>query len=536
MLSQLNSEEHTKVGREISSNYGFSVVSSHKPRILLCTPEITELPEGMGNMANLIAAKGGGMGDISAGLIRSLNESNEYELHIALPKYDTPIRQLTAFTNQQLDMLAVVLSGRGIHLVNDSAFSYIDTPYAENSIHTPVRRSLVYQRHVINNLLDFINPDIVHCNDWMTGLIPAAARAKGIKSLFTLHNIFTEKQTLIEIELSGIRPVDFLEWLYFETFPGNIRKTWPIQFKTNKVDFTCSAVFAADYFNTVSKTFLEELRQHHFEEIVPEQLYTVIKDKYAAGRAVGILNAPNDTVNPKVMPHIINFNRHTLVEMKAKNKALFQKKMHLLEEPDVPLFFWPSRLYFQKGPDVLIACAEYLTRKHTMQIAVVASGDSEYERELLHLSRGNRRIGFRPFNEALSNLGKAGADFILMPSRYEPCGLPQMEGLRFATLPIVRATGGLKDTVTQLNVDRNTGNGFVFDQLDHAGFEFGISSALAFYALPRPVRTAQLQRIMSNAKRQFNLRNTARKYMNLYDRMMKEKGDEPRRTELMYHI
>jgi glycogen synthase len=225
-----------------------------------------------------------------------------------------------------------------------------------------------------------------------------------------------------------------------------------------------------------------------------------------------------------------------MVEMKAKNKALFQKKMHLPEEPGIPLFFWPSRLYFQKGPDVLIASAECLTRKYELQIAVVASGDREYERALLHLSRGNSRIGFRPFNEALSNLGKAGADFILMPSRYEPCGLPQMEGLRFATLPVVRATGGLKDTVTPLNVDRNTGNGFVFDQLDHAGFEHGISAALAFYTLPRPVRTAQLQRIMSNAKRQFNLRNTARKYMNLYDRMMKEKGDEPRKTELMYHI
>ena len=184
MPQQLTKEDHVKIDRELLSDYSRSSPLSKKPRILLCTPEITELPEGMGNAANLIAAKGGGLGDISAGLIRSINESNEYELHIAIPKYDSKIKSLTAFTNHQLDMLSVVLSGRGIHLVNDSAFSYIDTPYEENSIHTPVRRSLVFQRHVINILLDYIRPDIVHCNDWMTGLIPAAARAKGIKSLF----------------------------------------------------------------------------------------------------------------------------------------------------------------------------------------------------------------------------------------------------------------------------------------------------------------------------------------------------------------
>jgi len=536
MSVKLSREERKKVGRKISSDYGLTFVSSQKPKILICTPEITELPEGMGNMANLIAAKGGGMGDISAGLIRTLNESNEYELHIAIPKYDTNIRRLAAFSNQQLDMLAVVLSGRGIHLVNDSAFSYIDTPYAENSIHTPVRRSLVYQRHIINNLLDFVNPDIVHCNDWMTGLIPAAARAKGIKSLFTLHNIFTEKQSLMDIELSGIRPVDFIEWLYFETFPGNIKENWHSQFKTNKVDFTCSAVFASDYFNTVSKTFLEELRNRYFDDIVPEPLYKVICEKCEKGKAVGILNAPNDTVNPKVMPHIINFNRHTMVEMKAKNKALFQEKMQLPIEPNVPIFFWPSRLYYQKGPDVLIEFADYLTRKYKLQIAVVASGDREYEKLLRLLSRKNRRISCKPFDEALSNLGKAGSDFILMPSRYEPCGLPQMEGMRFATLPVVRATGGLKDTVTMLDAEKSTGNGFIFEMLDRSGLEFGISSALAFYALPKAVRIAQLQRIMSNSKRQFNLSNTAKKYMRLYDRMMVEKGNNPRHDELMYHI
>ena len=183
--------------KEIFKDYSKVVIKTSKPKILICTPEITALPEGMGNAANMIAAKGGGLGDISASLVSHLNESKEYELHIAIPKYDRSIKHIAKITNEQIDRLAVVLSGRGIHLVNDSAFAYIANPYAENRLHTPIRRSLAFQRQVINNILDYVRPDVVHCNDWMTGLIPAACKEKNIKSLFTLHNIFTEKQTFV---------------------------------------------------------------------------------------------------------------------------------------------------------------------------------------------------------------------------------------------------------------------------------------------------------------------------------------------------
>ena len=340
----------------------------------------------------------------------------------------------------------------------------------------------------------------------------------------------------MDIELSGIKPMDFLEWLYFEQFPGDIKKTWKQQFKTNRVDFTCSAVFAADIFNTVSKSFLEELRLRSFGDILPEPLYQVIREKYEAGRAAGILNAPNDNVNPKVMPHIYNFNRYTMSEMKAKNKELFQQKMRLPVEPDVPLFFWPNRLYYQKAPDILVRHIPYFLSRYPLQIAVVASGDRIYEQSLRQLARQYPRLAFYPFDEALSNLGKAGADYILMPSRYEPCGLPQMEGMRFATLPVVRATGGLKDTVEHLNAAQNTGNGFVFEILDKAGLEFGVREALAFYALPSEIRNAQLQRVMSQSKRKFNLRNTARSYMNLYNILLQEKTGTPLGDHVMYHI
>ena len=511
--------------KEIEKKYKGVFTRTKKPKILLCTPEITELPEGMGNAANLVSAKGGGLGDISASLVRYLNSSREFELHIVVPKYDKRIKHLADITAQQVDRLAVVLSGRGIHLVNDSAFSYIDNPYADNNIHTPIKRSIAFQRHIINNLLDYIQPDVVHCNDWMTGLIPAAAKAKGIKSLFTLHNIFTEKQTMMEIESGGIRPLDFLTNLYFEKFPHDIEKTWKEHFRTNHVDFTATAIMSCDFFNTVSKSFLNELTDNIFPDIVPPAIYNMIKQKANENRAVGIFNAPNDTINSKVMHDIINFNKYNMPEKKAENKAIFQEQTGLPIEPDVPLFFWPNRLYYQKGHDILIDNLEYYMKEYKMQVAFVANGDVKYEKLLEKLGKKSPRIAYKQFDEPLSNLGKAAADFILMPSRYEPCGLPQMEALRFGTLPVVRATGGLKDTISQMDITANTGNGFTFMIGDRPGLEFGIAEAVKFYKQPTAVKTPHLQRVMSEAKRKFNLQQTAEQYMKIYELLIKEKVD-----------
>jgi len=525
-MNKDNSISNTDIRNELTKEYNQIVKRTKKPRILMVTPEITALPEGMGNAVNYVAAKGGGLGDISASLVHYLNETNEFDIHIAIPKYDVRIKNVAHFTNQQIDRLAIVLSGRGIHLVNDSAFSYLSNPYEDNIIHSGSRRALALQRHVINNLLELVNPDIVHCNDWMTGLIPSAAKAKGIKSMFTLHNIFTDKKTMKEIELSGIKPMEFAEFLYFEEFPENIRENWRKHFEKNRVDFTASAIFACDYFNTVSETFLEELVTDKFSDIVPRPIFEVIKEKYDNGRALGILNAPSDTVNSKVMRNIVNFNKHAVMEAKAQNKLNFQKLMDLPLEPDVPLFFWPNRLYYQKAPEILLDNTEYFLNKYNIQIAIVANGDAKIEKQSEILSKRFDRIKFKIFDEDLSNLGKAASDFILMPSRYEPCGLPQMEAPRFGTLPVVRATGGLKDTIKQMNAENETGNGFLFEMVDKPGLEFGLREAIKFYNLPFEIKKKNIQRVISHSKRTFNMKNTALNYMAVYEKMIKEKRDK----------
>ena len=133
-----------------------------KPRILICTPEITELPEGMGNAAQYVRAKGGGLGDISAALIRYLHEDGRFQLHVVLPKYEGKFRGAHVLETRELDMLAPLLEKKGVHLIRDSAFSRLTDVYEDDPQHTRIRRAEALQRYMINHLLDLIRPDVVN--------------------------------------------------------------------------------------------------------------------------------------------------------------------------------------------------------------------------------------------------------------------------------------------------------------------------------------------------------------------------------------
>jgi starch synthase len=490
-----------------------------RPRILLCTPEVTELPEGRGNATQYIRAKGGGLGDISAGLIRHLRQYDRFDIHIALPKYDAKIRDLAALTVRELDMLSRVLDRQGIHLVSDSAFSSLTDVYGESAAHPRVRRSQALQRHIINHLLPVLEPDVVHCNDWMTGLVPAAARAKGIHSVFTLHNVFTEYATPRDIDLTGIDVRQFLDFVYFRKFPESDLDNW----STNAVDFTSTGIYAADVVNTVSPTFLDEIVGGAFPDIIPDGIRHAVREKYAAGKAVGILNAPGELVDPRINPDIVNYDVDDVVEKKRENKLAFQDEMGLRADPDAPLFFWPSRLYAQKGPELLLAVADRCIKHHGLQIALVASGDREVADRFYRIgATSHGRLAHREFRDDLSVRGMAAADFVLMPSRYEPCGLPQMEAPRYGTLPIARRTGGLRDTVTELSEDGTAGNGFVFEPYAPEALATTIARAVAFHRKDPAFRRRVVQRIMREGFERFTLANTARQYVGIYDALLHE--------------
>ncbi|OPZ31467.1 MAG: Glycogen synthase [Lentisphaerae bacterium ADurb.BinA184] len=500
---------------------------TRRPRILLVTPEVTELPPGFGNLAGFISAKGGGLADISAALVGELVRLG-LDVHIAMPKYERQMRDHANISEQELDsLMSLFRSSDPIHLVQDSAFSHLQNVY-EGSHASSVQRACAFQRNVINTIIDAAMPEhgklLVHCNDWMTGLIPAAARVRGIPSLFTVHNVHSGKQTLRYLESGGIDVSRFWRELYFERHPDHVPSFWD----TLGVDFLLSGIRAADYVNTVSPSFLQEIVNGYFQDMISPPLRDELRVKQRMSRASGILNAPKGSEDPRLALGLrMNYSADNFVEGKRANKLAFQERLGLRRNPEAPLFFWPHRLYPQKGPQLLAEIALHLTHvygRDGLQIGIVGSGDAYWERAFGIISCGsNGTIAYAGFDADLSELGKAAADFIVMPSLYEPCGLPQMEGMRYGALPIVRATGGLKDTVEHLDVAGNRGNGFVFNDFTTGGLWWGCEEAMRFYRCPPEVRRRVIARVMHDSLETSNLERTTREYVRIYERLLGEK-------------
>ncbi|MCM2286737.1 MAG: glycogen/starch synthase [Desulfobacula sp.] len=490
-----------------------------KPRILIVTPEVSYLPEDMGAESRY-SAKAGGLADVSAALISALFDLR-CDVHVALPDYRSIFNGYSTKThNRELEKIRKSLDEERIHLAADRAFYYLDNVYSGYS-DKDLKVSLAFQREVINNIIPRVRPDIIHCNDWMTGLIPAMSRQMEIPCLFTIHNIHTMTSTMAEIEDRGIDAASFWRWLYFKTPPHHYEESrdW------NRVDFLTSGVFAAHYVNTVSPTFLTEIVENRHPFIEP-CLKNELSAKYYAGCATGILNAPEPEFNPAV-DDLIRYNygpkNHRL--QKAKNKRYLQKILDLEVDEHAVLFFWPSRLDpVQKGCQLLAQVMYEIVSKYwdvKLQIVSVASGEfQKHFHDIVRFHGLGRRVAVCGFNEALSHQGFAAADFLFMPSSFEPCGLPQMIGGIYGTLPIVYDTGGLHDTIRQLDPFNNTGNGFLFNVHDAQGFKWAIDRAMDFHFLSPDIKEAQIHRIMIDSVLGFNHSRCAEDYINLYGKML----------------
>lgn len=505
---------------------------AEKPRILIVTPEITYLPSGMGNMAQRMSAKAGGLADVSASLVSALFDLGA-DVHVVLPNYRRMFQgDVFNLHERELRKYHEVLPEAHIHLAEDRIFYYREQVYSNRAAEA-MRIALVFQREVINNVVPRVRPDLIHCNDWMTALIPAMARRRGIKSLFTVHNIHTRQVSLAEAEETGIDAAEFWMNLYFSGSPGgydHARSHVP-------VDLLTSGIFAAHFINTVSPRFLWEIVEG-WHGMVPESVRAELRNKYYAGCSEGILNAPDVSYNPETDEAIAaNFTPDNHVHGKTLNKLALQRELGLDEDETAPIFFWPSRLDpVQKGPELLTNILHRLVSNYwnrNLQVVLVADGPHQkYFHEIVNRFGLQRRVAVRDFDERVSRLAYAGSDFMLMPSLFEPCGLPQMTAPIYGTLPIVHATGGLYDTVKPLDVDNSEGNGFRFDTYDARGLRWAIDEAMKFFALPAEVRAKQIGRVMKESLRDFSHHEVARRYIGIYEKMLarplveKEAGEE----------
>ncbi|RJP94667.1 MAG: glycogen synthase [Desulfobacteraceae bacterium] len=496
------------------------MLKQKNPRILIVTPETTYLPEGMGNLSNYMAAKAGGLADVSAALISALFHQGA-DVHVALPDYRAMFRsKLHPILHNQRRMIRDHMPGDRIHLAEDRAFFYINDVYSRHRSEN-LHMSMALQREVMNHIVPRVKPDLIHCNDWMTALIPAMSRRMGIPCLFTIHNIHTVKSTLAEIEDRGIDAAYFWDHLFYENMAYDYESTR----ETNPVDFLASGIFAAHFVNTVSPTFLMEIVDGAHPFVAPH-IQRELSNKYYSSCASGILNAPDPSYDPISDKALVsNYDAKKHPAGKAWNKRFLQKTLGLLEDDQAPLFFWPSRMDMnQKGCQLMADILYHTIHTHWddhLEIVFVANGGfRQHFIDIVNHHGIHNRVSVCLFDENISRIAYAASDFILMPSLFEPCGLPQMIGPIYGSLPVARDTGGIHDTVIPLNPEKGTGNGFLFESYDAGGLFWAIEQAMQFYKRPAALREKNIQRIMTHSKQTFNHDVTAGHYIGLYERML----------------
>ena len=343
-------------------------------------------------------------------------------------------------------------------------------------------------------------PDVLHCHDWQTALVPVFARAfpdprlAPTRTLLTIHNLGYQG-----IFPSSVWPLLDLDWSYFT--PRTLEFY-------GQVNFLKGGIVFADALTTVSRRYAEEIltveHGHGLDGVLRERRDVLH----------GILNGVDyASWDPAHDPHIAAPYGPDDLAGKARCKADLQASFGLRVAPHTPLLGMVSRFADQKGLDVLCAAIPELLRLD-VQLAILGNGDARYEHALS--SEGRRapeRLAVRiAYDTAAAHQIEAGADAFLMPSQYEPCGLNQMYSLRYGTVPIVRATGGLDDTVTEFDPTSGRGNGFKFTPYTSEALLGAIRRAVDVYHRP-----ADWRRLMrAGMTCDFSWRLPAERYLTLY--------------------
>jgi starch synthase len=352
-------------------------------------------------------------------------------------------------------------------------------------------------------------PHVFHAHDWQAGLVPVF-----LKSFYwddpTLHRTPTVF-TIHNLAYQGNFPADTGSLL---GLPWNIAAGDALEFHGG-VSYMKGGVLFAEAVNAVSPTYAREIQT----EAMGYGFDGILRSRVAD--LSGIVNGVDyDEWDPSVDPHIARkYGPADAAAGKAACKADLLRTFGLAEEPDLPVIGIVSRLVSLKGHDI-VTDAWYDLLQRPLRMVVVGTGEPKIQDGFRALAdRDPSRFGVRfVYDEALAHKVEAGADMFLMPSRFEPCGLTQMYSLRYGTVPIVRATGGLVDTVEPYDAATGTGTGFRFDHADGTGMMWAIDAALALYA-DRPAWAKLVQAGMS---RDFSWTRSAEEYVALYRRAMEQ--------------
>ncbi len=463
--------------------------------------------------------KSGGLADVIGSLPRALT-SQGIEARVVLPKY----RDIPEKHHHEMELvkeIEVMVGWRnqycGIYRLRrqETIYYFIENQYYYDrpgmyGYHDDAERFAFFCRGVIEllKIVDF-NPDILHCHDWHTGIAPVFL-ADEIKKqqmgdltvpkpVFTVHNLGYQ----------GIFPREIMSdvlGLGDEYFTMN-----GLEFHGN-VNYLKGGVCFSKAITTVSPTYAEEIQHASFGEGLDGLLR---ENRY---KLIGILNGLDySEYNPETDPHIKTNYSHKDLKGKQSNKRFLQEKMGLPVLERVPVIGIVSRLTAQKGIE-LIARVIHDMLAHELQIVVLGAGDHHYEELFKHMEYQypHKLKANIMYDEQLARQIYAGGDFILIPSKFEPCGLSQMIGLRYGAIPIVRETGGLKDTVTPYNDFTDEGNGFSFANYNAHDMLHTIERALLFYHKKPFFKKLRKRGMLDD----FSWDNSARQYVDIYNRLL----------------
>lgn len=421
----------------------------------------------------------GGLGDVAGSLPHALRK-RLIGCRVVLPMYDTIKQELkdtmkfithisvpVAWRRQYCGIFEAKYNGVIYYLIDNQYYFKRDTIYGH---YDDAERFAFFSRAVLEIIpyIDF-KPDIIHCNDWQTALTPVYYSAmyanspgyKNIKTIFTIHNIQYQGvygKELLE-DVLGI-PADKASLLEYD----------------GCINFMKGAIECADKVTTVSPSYADEILDpwysHGLDSILNERRYKL------SGILNGIDTVGYDPATDKCIK--ANFSADDISGKKIDKEEL-QKEMGLPVKPGVPVIGMVTRLVSHKGLDLVKGILDELLATSEMQLVVLGSGDYEYESYFRWIAekypdKVGLRIGFVP---ELARKIYAGADMFLMPSKSEPCGLSQMVALRYGTVPIVRETGGLRDSITDCGDGK--GNGFTFKSYNAHDMLDAIRRALTLY-------------------------------------------------------
>ncbi len=465
-------------------------------------------------------ARTGGLGDVAGALPKALHRLG-HDIRLIMPLYrsvDAKRHRLSevasrlkvhAASSQEVDLLEGRLtSGAPVYFVrHDPSFDrdgLYQAPGGEDYPDNPERFGLFCLAALeICRTLSF-QPEVLHAHDWQTALLPVYLKTvlrgdpffQRTATVFTIHNLGYQ----------GLFPSDALPRL---GLPRDLFTMAGLEFY-GKGNLLKGGLLFADLLTTVSRRYSQEIQTpelgHGLDGVLRERRNDL----------VGILNGidPGEW-NPAIDPHIAAHYTAADLSGKARCKANLQHRLRLPVRSDVPLLGAISRLAWQKGLDLLRDILDTLMTLD-LQLVLLGSGEKALEASFLlaasqHPSKLSVKIGF---DTPLSHQIEAGADLFLMPSRYEPCGLNQMYSLAYGTIPVVRATGGLDDTIVQFDPETGTGNGFRFEEATTGAFLQAVRQAVALFP-----EKAQWHRLVANAMAaDFTWDRSAEEYEQVYRR------------------